>query len=547
MEKRESLILPIFFLALALFTPATKANPAVLQSREGGSAYRWYFNNALMEGEYNSSLRPSETGVYTSFYIKDGQEYRQAVYYNATTGKQVMLYVIGDSTASSYGTSDFPRTGWAQVFQGFFNPDSVLVVNRAMSGRSSRSFYYDPGGWPAVSKLLAEGDYLFIQFGHNDSKSDTARHTDPYTTYKEFLRKYIDFARGVGAVPVLLTPIERNYWSGDKVSGSHGDYPAAMRQLASEENIPMIDLTMKSIALYEAYGKEFTTNEFFLNLPDSTYQYYKDGNSDNTHLQVRGAYEISKLVYRSIQQQNMVMEFAKLNRGSLEAGYIGTSVRAFNMGRISGDQVVPLDSTASMKAYASRGYLFDHFTVGGEDYPGESIDIQISDSLQSITAWFSLAYNVRITVVPAGKSDFAGNGTYREGDTVTVISDPDPGYRFDSWAMNDNVVSTEPEYSFVMGNTDVNLVIRLTDITSTGNERTGQPVLRYDAQSKILEVEAYVPVYWIRVIDMSGREVLSKSGSADAIHLDMSTTQNGIYLIRMETGEGIFTRKLLKH
>lgn len=206
--------------------------------------------------------------------------------------------MIGDSTASPYDGSTYPRKGWAQVLQDFFDQDSVFVLNKARSGRSSKSYYHEGAGWPAVKTQLQEGDYLFIQFGHNDSKADTARFTDPFTSYQEYLGRYINEAQAMGVTPVLLTSIHRNAWEADtlNVEDTHGDYPVAVRELADSLDVALIDMAYLTDSLYEALGYTYTTEQIFLNLPPNLYSAYPMGNEDNTHLQEAGAYELAKLV-----------------------------------------------------------------------------------------------------------------------------------------------------------------------------------------------------------------------------------------------------------
>ncbi|MCB0841280.1 MAG: rhamnogalacturonan acetylesterase, partial [Bacteroidetes bacterium] len=217
------------------------------------------------------------------------------------------LVVIGDSTASPYAASDYPRMGWAQVLQNYINKDSVIVVDKARSGRSSKSYYHEPEGWPAVQQILQPGDFLFIQFGHNDAKmDDTTRFTDPFTTYKAYLKNYIDQARLMGVTPVLMTSIHRNEWETDtmNIKDTHGNYLVATRQLAAEENVALIDMANLTDSLFEAWGYKATTEQIFLNLPPNLHYSYLSGNVDNTHLQETGAYELSKLVADELKAAN---------------------------------------------------------------------------------------------------------------------------------------------------------------------------------------------------------------------------------------------------
>jgi lysophospholipase L1-like esterase len=215
----------------------------------------------------------------------------------------VTIHVIGDSTASIYGSDLYPRTGWGQVLGDYYSPACAVVNDKALSGRSSKSFY-DEGAWTPVRDALVEGDFVLIQFGHNDEKSDDpTRYTDPQTTYKQYLTTYITDARARNATPVLLTPINRNNWNGTTLKDTHGDYPPAMRELASDLDVALIDLTALTKMYFESLGPE-TTSDLFMNLDPGEFPNYPDGNSDNTHLREAGARVIAELLdYDAYSQQ----------------------------------------------------------------------------------------------------------------------------------------------------------------------------------------------------------------------------------------------------
>lgn len=158
----------------------------------------------------------------------------------------INIFLAGDSTVSIYDSSVAPRTGWGQVLGDYMNK-KVLVQNQATSGRSSKSFI-DEGRLRKISDLIEKGDYLFIQFGHNDNKPDKERHTEPFSSYKRYLKKYIQHARNKQAVPVLITPVQRRSFDENNIfKETHGDYPLAMRQLAKQYEVPLIDLTISKI------------------------------------------------------------------------------------------------------------------------------------------------------------------------------------------------------------------------------------------------------------------------------------------------------------
>lgn len=217
---------------------------------------------------------------------------------------KITIYIAGDSTACNYEAVRSPRTGWGQVLGQFFT-DQVSVSNEAISGRSSKSFI-EEGALDRILSRIKPNDYLLIQFGHNDEKkSDPVRYTEPNTTFKTYLTQYIQGARSKGAIPVLLTPINRLGFDGNgKVVASHGDYPKAMIELAKAEQVPLIDLTEKTRVLMENLGLEKSIS-LFLHLKPGESPNYPNGSKDNTHLRVEGAMEVARLVVEGIKENNL--------------------------------------------------------------------------------------------------------------------------------------------------------------------------------------------------------------------------------------------------
>lgn len=217
---------------------------------------------------------------------------------------RVTVYLAGDSTLSDYGSKAAPRAGWGQVLQWFFD-DKVVVKNEAAAGRSSKSFI-DEGRLDRILRRIGKGDYLFIQFGHNDQKiEDLSRYTEPSTTYKSYLKRYIDGARAKKAIPVLVTPVERMRFTADGMArDSHGEYPKAMRELARDENVPLIDLTALSKALFQELGPE-RTKDVFLWLDEGEHENYPQGIQDSTHFQEDGAWKMAGLVVDGIKELNL--------------------------------------------------------------------------------------------------------------------------------------------------------------------------------------------------------------------------------------------------
>jgi lysophospholipase L1-like esterase len=210
-----------------------------------------------------------------------------------------VVYLAGDSTVMSYRAAHhYPQQGWGGRLPEMF-PSGVSFSNHAIGGRSSKSFI-DEGRLAAILGVIKPGDYLFVQFGHNDIYSDPRLHTDPFTSYKTYLEIYVDLARQYGAIPVLVTPMgKRRFDSNGRFLNDFAERASAMRQLASEKFVPLIDLNAKSIAFYNSIGVPATT-DIFLWLPANQYPNFPNGVQDGTHFQEHGAAQLARLVAEGI-------------------------------------------------------------------------------------------------------------------------------------------------------------------------------------------------------------------------------------------------------
>jgi pectinesterase len=211
-----------------------------------------------------------------------------------TLNPRATIYTIGDSTMSVYDSKAYPRMGWAQPLGDLVTPSCARVVDKALSGRSSKSFF-DEGAWTPVKDALKAGDFVLIQFGHNDEKSDNPTlYTEPQTTYKQYLTGYVNDTRAKQATPILLTSINRNSWSGATLNDTHGAYPPAVRELAQALDVTLIDLEKLTRGYFERIGQSETA-KLFLILQAGQYPNYPNGVTDNTHLQEQGARKIGQL------------------------------------------------------------------------------------------------------------------------------------------------------------------------------------------------------------------------------------------------------------
>jgi lysophospholipase L1-like esterase len=209
--------------------------------------------------------------------------------------RPVHVYLIGDSTMADKPLIGTVERGWGQVFSLFFDRE-VLVENHARNGRSTKSFMTE-GRWLTVLDKLQAGDHVFIQFGHNDSKKeDTSRYAEAHTDYKKNLLKFVADARSKGATPILLTPISRRQFDDQgNLVDTHGDYPAVVREIASEQKVPLIDAHRRSMQWLKTLGPDESKKSFVWIKPD-LYTANRAGRQDNTHFNEAGALKIARLV-----------------------------------------------------------------------------------------------------------------------------------------------------------------------------------------------------------------------------------------------------------
>lgn len=322
------------------------------------------------------------------------------------TAPAITVHTIGDSTMATYDESSTDKRGWGQMFEQFFT--GLAINNRGKSGASSKSFYQESAYWTSVKKQISEGDYVLIQFSHNDEKSngvdgdsliayytalgdDTSaaatdyRGTSPYDTYKEYLRKYVNETRELGATPIFVGPICRRYFSsgdisrsgrhdlgdsfalledgtyttGNKVSADDDtyDYPYQMQQVAAELDVPYIDLTTATADLYLSYGDAQSKALLFVS-------------DDNTHTVAMGATLIARLCAQLLQEADILTEYITLTSEltvspdtcDLGSAYSGqTLTKEFY---VSGFDLEPEDGTVSITCSDGLTISADGTTYG---------------------------------------------------------------------------------------------------------------------------------------------------------------------------------------
>ncbi len=363
----------------------------------------------------------------------------------AQVATAVTVHTIGDSTMCDYDESTTDKRGWGMMFQQFFD-STVSINNRGKSGASSKSFYQETAYWASVKKQISSGDYVIIQFSHNDEKNDGMdgdsviaktgdasvdyRGTIPYSTYKDFLRSYVTETRELGANPILVAPMCRKYFTNGTIrrSGRHDlgdsfsilnddgtiktgqsipsddrtmDYPYAMQQVAEEMDVPFIDLTTLSADLFIEYGESACTELLFCA-------------DDNTHPNALGAMMIARLVAQAMYEQGIlsdhIIQNADLlvNPTSLDFGRIYTNQAVVKEVSVSGFDLSP--ATGTLTVSLTGGFLV---STDKQNY-SESIELEYTDGSLTYTTLYVQAYTTE-------SGEISGVMTFTNGNNTSEI------------------------------------------------------------------------------------------------------------------------------
>lgn len=218
-----------------------------------------------------------------------------------TKPSPVALYLIGDSTmADKPDPANNPERGWGQALPEFVR-EGAVVRNHAVNGRSTKSFI-DQGRWDSVRVALHKGDYVFIQFGHNDQKlDDSTRYTAPLTGYRRNLERFVRETRAAGATPVLFTSIVRRQFNAKGVlEDTHGLYPLVVRDVARELQVPLIDLQLRTEELVQRAGPD-SSKALYVFTTAGQFSAFPAAREDNTHLSPRGASAVARLAVQELR------------------------------------------------------------------------------------------------------------------------------------------------------------------------------------------------------------------------------------------------------
>jgi lysophospholipase L1-like esterase len=221
--------------------------------------------------------------------------------------KNVTVWMIGDSTMCKYSPDRAPMTGWGMPFALFFD-SSLTIENKAAGGRSTRTFINEKR-WQPIVESMKGGDYVLIQFGHNDEATGE-RYKDRYTPVADFkinLQRFIAETNGRKGIPVLITPVTRRVFDKDgNIKETHKEYSAAVREVAQATNTPLIDLDERSRELVQSFGPIYS-KLLYMNLDSMANPHYPAGLKDNTHFNEYGARLMAALVLQEIKKLNIAL------------------------------------------------------------------------------------------------------------------------------------------------------------------------------------------------------------------------------------------------
>ena len=216
----------------------------------------------------------------------------------------VTIFLAGDSTCANKQADKRPETGWGEMLQQYFDPAKVKIDNRAMNGRSTKSFIAE-GRWQKIIDDMKAGDWVFVQFGHNDESKDKGERYTPPEDFKKNLVKFITEVRAKKGIIVLMTPVmRRRFNERGEFYDTHGEYPGYTRAVAAEQKVPLIDMHRKSEAIIKRYGQE-DSKKLFLILREGENPNYPKGVDDNTHFSPIGAEEMAKAAVEGIRETRL--------------------------------------------------------------------------------------------------------------------------------------------------------------------------------------------------------------------------------------------------
>ncbi|HYD51895.1 MAG TPA: rhamnogalacturonan acetylesterase [Gemmatimonadaceae bacterium] len=216
-------------------------------------------------------------------------------------GAPVTVHLAGDSTMATKRADRRPETGWGELLPHHLDSTRAVVRNHAANGRSTRSFIAE-GRWQALVDSLRPGDWVLVQFGHNDESPAKGDRYAPPPEFTRNLRRFVDDVRARRATPVLLTPVVRRRFAGDgTLVDTHGEYPDLVRAVAAERGVVLVDAERDTRAIVQRLGPD-SSRALFLHLAPGAHVNYPQGVADDTHFNERGAAAVAELVVRRLRE-----------------------------------------------------------------------------------------------------------------------------------------------------------------------------------------------------------------------------------------------------
>ncbi len=394
------------------------------------------------------------------------------------------IHIIGDSTVCNYAENKYPWAGWGQVFGLFFKSGTVTINNAAIGGRSTKSFYVE-GRWTTLLGEIKNGDFVLIQFGHNDRDYTKDERYADTTLYKSYLKKYVTESRAKGAIPVFVTPMNMNTWNGttlrevftEKEKGA--DYRGAMINVANELKVPLIDLEKKSAAFMKTVGQAYCTSFQFMGLDPGEYPNYPDGYADGTHFQEMGALVNARLVADGIKELSSHTDVGKLAAVLAPLYQVTVQTNKANTGLVTVSGSFPAGATVTVRVKPNSSETFQNWA----DATGKSI---ATSKLHSFKM---------------GTTPVTYNAMFKGGGAVAV--------RGDVSVMKKNIVAA--------------------------HIAVNNSILLIAASERILSIDLYA---------INGKHILTVTPDASSVNVNCTNLGNAVYRIVMKTARGNIYRNI---
>jgi lysophospholipase L1-like esterase len=394
------------------------------------------------------------------------------------------VHIIGDSTVCNYAESKYPWAGWGQVLGLFFKSGTVTINNAAIGGRSTKSFYVE-GRWATLLGEIKSGDFVLIQFGHNDRDYTKEERYADTTLYKSYLKLYVNESRAKGAIPVFVTPMNMNTWNGttlrevftEREKGA--DYRGAMINVANELKVPLIDLEKKSAAFMKTVEQAYCTSFQFMGLDAGEYPNYPDGYSDGTHFQEMGALVNARMIADGIKELSSHADVGKLAAVLAPLYKVTVQANKANTGLVTVSGSFPEGAMITVKVKPNASETFQNWA----DATGKSIAT-------------SKRYSFKMGTVPV-----TYNAMFKGGGAVGVKGNAS-GIKNDVGAA------------------------------------------RIAVNNRVLQITAHERIMSIDVYTVNGKHVLTVTPDASSVNVNCTSLGSAVYRVVMRTQHGDIYRTI---